>query len=406
MKTFFKWVIGIIGLIITITLFLVFVREIEMFIVRKHNVISAEPKRYPVQYSNLELFTNGKELNKRLFNDISNAKNDVHVYFFSVSNDQVSHKFLNLLKKKSDEGVKVFFAVDWLGGTLLSHKQENLLKEHGVHFTYFNYPSLPYLFASIDHRNHRRMAVIDGKIGYVGGFNIGKKYISLKKRLGHWEDLHLRLEGEGVQSIEKQFGYDWNANRSGFEPAKSLSNVKGQSPHQFAAYTKTGLNTDYKQLFDRAKKRITIYSPYFIPSDKVIWNSLVDASKRGVTVKFLYSKKSDAPLVEEAAYPYIEKAIKNGMKVYGYTKGIFHGKAILIDESVLMIGTTNFDSRSFHITDEFNCYIYDTNFIKKVEPTLLNEFNQTTEITKSFLDKLDWKDKIKQFFGDLIEYYL
>ncbi|PEL13323.1 phosphatidylserine/phosphatidylglycerophosphate/cardiolipin synthase family protein [Bacillus sp. AFS017336] len=406
MKKIIKFIFKALVLIFSLLVILFALNEIEMEHAQKRNIFAYKPITYPIGKSDLSIYTNGKKLDEQLFKDISNAKKEVHIYFFSVSNDQISHEFLDVLKKKSDEGIPVYYAVDRLGGILLERKERKSLIDHGVHFTYFNKPQLSYFFASINHRNHRRMTIIDGEIGYIGGFNIGKKYIDEKKELKPWKDVQLRLEGSGVEGLEKQFVHDWRKNSDQKITPMVISKKIGKSQHQFVSYTKIGIEQEYSKLFKQAKHSITIYSPYFIPNNKVIWNTLIDAANSGIDVKILYSHKSDALLVEQAAIPYIKQAWKNNIKVYGFKKGIFHGKVLKIDDRVLMIGTTNFDSRSFHLTDELNCYIYDQKFIKQVEPELADVFNEAFEITPSYIKKLPFKDRVKEKIAKVFEFYL
>jgi len=406
MKKLFRFLTVVLLTIFSFLIILLALHEIEMHFAMKKNINAEKSIEYPIGHSDLSIYMNGKKFYKQLFTDIQNAKQAVHIYFFSISNDAISHQFLDILKEKSDEGVPVYYGVDRLGGLLLSNKEKKELKAHGVHFTYFNKPTLSYFFSSINHRNHRRMTIIDGEIGYIGGFNIGKKYISENKKLKHWEDVQLRLVGNGVKGLEDQFVIDWRRNSSQKISPMNITSLAGKSEHQFVSYTKLGIQDEYVKLFKNAKQSITIYSPYFIPNNKMIWDALLDAPKRGVDVKILYSHKSDAILVEQAATKYIRQAIKHGIQVYGYKPGIFHGKVMQIDDSLLMIGTTNFDSRSFHLTDEINCYIYDQDFIKSVEPKLLNEFNQSFQITESYLNNRPWKDRIKERIAKLVEFYL
>ena len=150
--------------------------EIDRTIAEKSGRFGQQPSQYPIRQSDITMYTDGKQLNNQLFSDIEKAKQYVHINFFSIADDKVSHQFLELLRQKSQEGVEVYYAVDRLGGILLKKKERELLVKKGVHFTYYNKPDFPYLFSSLDHRNHRRISVIDGKIGYIGGFNIGKKY--------------------------------------------------------------------------------------------------------------------------------------------------------------------------------------------------------------------------------------
>ncbi|MCU5663378.1 phospholipase D-like domain-containing protein [Bacillus cereus] len=159
-------------------------------------------------------------------------------------------------------------------------------------------------------------------------------------------------------------------------------------------------------LFEQAKESIIILTPYFIPKDKTIWNALVDARKRGVRVKILFSPHSDALLVKEAAYPYIRKALKQGMEVYGYKKGVLHGKVFLIDEKVLMVGTVNFDSRSFHLNEEMNCYIHDPIYISRIKPVINADLQNSKQVTSSDVNQLSIKEKIKERVAKMFEYYL
>ena len=159
-------------------------------------------------------------------------------------------------------------------------------------------------------------------------------------------------------------------------------------------------------LFQQAKESIIILTPYFIPKDRTIWNALVDARKRGVRVKILFSPHSDALLVKEAAYPYIRKALKQGMEVYGYKNGVLHGKVFLIDEKVLMVGTVNFDSRSFHLNEEMNCYIQDPVYISKIKPVINADLQNSKRVTSSDVNQLSIKEKMKEKVAKMFEYYL
>ncbi|MBM7652756.1 phospholipase D-like domain-containing protein [Neobacillus cucumis] len=381
--------------------------KIDKTTAEKRMVFDQQPIQYPIRQSNITLYTDGKQFNKQLFSDIRKANHYVYINFFSIADDKVSHQFLGILRQKSQEGLEVYFAVDRLGGILLKKKERESLVKAGVHFTYYNKPAFPYLFSSLDHRNHRRISIIDGRIGYIGGFNIGKKYLGEKVKLGHWRDYHLQIRGEGVQDLMHQFVLDWKKNTEQQIPIHSATKEKGATLHRFTAYySGVKLGQDYARLFQQAKESIIIITPYFILNDRTIWNSLVDARKRGVRVKFLFSPHSDALLVEEAAYPYIRKALKQGMEVYGYKKGVLHGKVFLIDENVLMVGTVNFDSRSFHLNEEMNCYIHDPVYISKIKPVINEDIQNSKRVTSSDVNQLSIKEKIKEMVAQMIEYYL
>ncbi|PEA71852.1 phospholipase D-like domain-containing protein [Bacillus toyonensis] len=381
--------------------------EIDRTIAEKSGQFGQQPSQYPIRQSDITMYTDGKQLNHQLFSDIEKAKHYVHINFFSIADDKVSHQFLELLRKKSQEGVEVYYALDRLGGILLKKKERELLVKKGVHFTYYNKPAFPYLFSSLDHRNHRRISVIDGKIGYIGGFNIGKKYLGEKEKLGYWRDYHLQIRGEGVQDLEHQFVLDWKKNSEKPIPIHNTVKEKGAISHRFTAYySGEKLGQDYAMLFQQAKESIIILTPYFIPKDKTIWKALVDARKRGVHVKILFSPHSDALLVKEAAYPYIRKALTQGIEVYGYKNGVLHGKVFLIDKKVLMVGTVNFDSRSFHLNEEMNCYIQDPIYISKIKPVIDEDLQNSKRVTSSDVNQLSIKEKMKEKVAKIFEYYL
>ncbi|MFL0491853.1 phosphatidylserine/phosphatidylglycerophosphate/cardiolipin synthase family protein [Bacillus sp. 179-I 2A5 NHS] len=381
--------------------------KIDRTIAGKSGGFDQQPSQYPIRQSDITMYTDGKQLNKQLFSDIKKAKHYVHINFFSIADDKVSHQFLELLRQKSQEGVEVYYAVDRLGGVLLKKKERELLVKRGVHFTYYNKPAFPYLFSSLDHRNHRRISVIDGKIGYIGGFNIGKKYLGEKEKLGYWRDYHLQIRGEGVQDLEHQFVLDWKKNSEKPIPIHSSIKEKGATSHRFTAYySGEKLGQDYAMLFQQAKESIIILTPYFIPKNRTIWNALVDARKRGVRIKILFSPHSDALLVKEAAYPYIRKALKQGMEVYGYKNGVLHGKVFLIDEKVLMVGTVNFDSLSFHLNEEMNCYIHDPVYISKIKPVINADLQNSKRVISSDVNQLSIKEKMKEKVAKMFEYYL
>ena len=228
--------------------------RIDRTAAEKRMVFDLQPIQYPIRQSNITLYTDGKQLNNQLFSDIRKAKHYVHINFFSIADDKVSHQFLDLLRQKSQEGIEVYYAVDRLGGILLKKKERELLVEAGVHFTYYNKPAFPYIFASLDRRNHRRISIIDGRIGYIGGFNIGKKYLGEKEKLGHWRDYHLQIRGEGVQDLENQFVLDWKKNTEQQIPIHRASNEKGATSHRFTAYySGEKLGHDYAMLLKKAK---------------------------------------------------------------------------------------------------------------------------------------------------------
>jgi len=380
--------------------------HIDVTLGRKLEAGKNMPTEYAPHYSDFQLYVEGKSLYRQLFTDISEAKQSIYTYFYILSDDKSSHTFLNLLKGKAKEGVDVYLSVDLINDLSFERKMKKELQESGVHFTYSRKSELPFGFYSLHHRNHRRITTIDGEIGYTGGFNIGDEYLGKDKRFGYWRDYHVRVRGEGVKDLEEQFALDWK--RDTKEDIKRSTNKasKGNTLHTMTSYNGHHVAEKYIELINQAKHSIVITTPYFIAKNKELMNALIAAEKRGVMVKIIWSYKPDIPLIKEAAYPYIRQAVNNGIAVYGYKKGMFHGKLMLIDNELTVIGTTNITARSFYINDEMNLYIHGGSIIAQVNEALTKDFDDSKEMTATFFDNLSFWERCKEKMGGVVDFYL
>ncbi|MEK4932385.1 MULTISPECIES: cardiolipin synthase [Bacillus] len=401
-----KKILRVTSIIIAIFVFILIWMHIDVTLGRKMEAGKNMPTEYAPHYSDFQLYVEGKSFYKQLFTDIREAKSSIYTYFFILSDDKSSHTFLNLLKEKAKEGVNVYLSVDLINDLSFERKMKKELQESGVHFTYSRKQELPFGFYSLHHRNHRRITTIDGEIGYTGGFNIGDEYLGQDKKFGYWRDYHVRLRGEGAKDLEEQFSLDWK--RDTKEDIKRSTNKasKGNTLHTMTSYNGHYVAQKYIALIKQAKHSIVITTPYFIAKNKALMNALIGAQKRGVTVKILWSYKPDIPLIKEAAYPYIREAVKNGITVYGYKKGMFHGKLMLIDNELTVIGTTNITARSFYINDEMNLYIHGGSIVSEVNEALTQDFHDSKEMTKEFFEKLSFWERCKEKFAGLVDFYL
>ncbi|EEM05684.1 Cardiolipin synthetase domain protein [Bacillus pseudomycoides] len=345
-----------------------------------------------IRYGNFQLYKNGTDLYQNLFDDINRSEKYVYIHFYIVGKDEVSRNFLQLLEKKASSGVDVKLSVDRIGGYKMKKQVIQQLKEKGVKFTFSKKPKLKNLFYSLHQRNHRRIAVIDGKISYIGGFNIGKEYLGKDPKFGKWRDYQLRIEGDGATDMEQKFAEDWYA-----DTGEKLSLYKGPSQQGNAKYQYVfsdgkGLWQEYGALLKGAKKSLIIATPYFVPS-KEMMDGLQEALRRGVTVKILVPFKSDALLLKQAAYPHLKKMLDAGAEVYQYRNGFFHGKVTIIDDISVDVGTANFDNRSFYINTESDCFIYDKAVVAEVWKRLQEDFHDSKRLTDKDFDKInswDW----------------
>jgi cardiolipin synthase A/B len=361
-------------------------------------------KEYPKRNSNLTFFTHGKPLFNDYFEAIQQAKHHIHILFYIVRTDQISQQFCDLLKQKAKEGVEVRLLVDWIGSFGLPRTVIRSLQESGIKFAYSHKPTFPYFFYKLNRRNHRKITVIDGEIGYIGGFNIGKEYIGQDPKFGEWRDYHLKITGEGVQDLQTQFFDDWAVatKEKLFSKNDYFPEIQsGTIPHKFIATNGYSLENDYVHLIHQAKKELIIGSPYFIPSKKVM-RALLDALRRGVKVMILVPLKADHPLVKEAAFPYFYRLLKAGAHIYRFCQGFYHAKVIIIDDGLCNIGTANFDKRSFFLNSEMNCYVHDAHFVKLVKQAAYRDIANAKKLTLDFWQKRTLWERGKESFSMLI----
>jgi cardiolipin synthase A/B len=398
---------NVIATVFAVLLILFLWLRIDYKLGRKNHLSIVSKREFPKRKSNLKLFTDGHSLFTDLFNEIEDAQRSIHALFYIVKDDHISREFLTRLKKKAQEGVEVRLLVDWIGNKI-SKKMKEELKESGVQLYECHIPRAPYLFYTLNARNHRKISVIDGKIGYVGGFNVGKEYLGRDPKFGFWRDFHLKLEGQGVQDLQKQFLFDWKdttnidliQNPEYFPPS-----AEGQSIMKLVPTDGAYLQSHFLDLLSSAKKEIMIGSPYFIPGSKLS-NALLYALKRGVKVTILLPKKSDHMFVKDAALPYFIPLLKAGARIFMYEKGFYHAKVFIIDDVICDIGTANFDKRSLFLNHEINCYIYDQTFIQDVKAQFKEDLVATSEITTEDLQNRSIFQKWKESFSTLISAFL
>ena len=243
---------------------------------------------------------------------------------------------------------------------------------------------------------------MDGKVAYTGGMNVGEKYTK-----SSWHDYQLRMTGEGIQDFEKQFCHDWKHNTGQSPPIHAARAGSGTTSHYLKSYS-SGYEVvdDLIEAFDAAEKDIIIATPYFIPDNERFMDSLKAAKKRGVEITIMWPKHSDGLMLTQAAYPFVKEALKNGMKVYQYEKGIFHGKLVMIDRKYPIIGTVNIDSRSFRLNDEMSLFMDESPFTDVIMKQVEKDLDDSSRITLDYFEKLSTKDKILMKIAKYTHYYL
>jgi cardiolipin synthase A/B len=367
-------------------------------------------RNYEDRYSDISLISRGPELFDKMFTDIMNAESSIHILFYIVQNDHLGYRFMDLLKEKAKQGVKVRLLMDQMGSLQVPRSKVHMLKTVGVEVDYCQKVKFPYLFFTSQQRNHRKITVIDGKIGYLGGYNVGKEYIDEndKPELSPWRDYHMRLEGEGVLDLQSEFCIDWH--RATQNDLKNDSiyfppSEKGSMKHRIFPTEGVNIEQFFGEFIEEANESIIIGTPYFIPTGHLM-DKLMDALDRGVKLTIIVPNEADHALVKEAAFPYFRQLLAKGAMVYQYMNGFYHGKVIIVDDYICDIGTANFDQRSFYLNLELNNLIYDKHFIDIVKKEIDKDIKASDRLEASDLESVSLFTRFKEKVASAISILL
>lgn len=341
--------------------------------------------------NDVDIITDGNEKFDRLIQDIRQAQHFIHIQYYIIREDVLFERIYQALAEKVREGVEVRILFDSMGCRTVPHSYWKKLNEEGIRTAEFFPAFFKRLQLRINYRNHRKIVVIDNRIGYVGGFNIGKEYIGLDEKFGYWRDTHLRIQGSSVLSLHLRFLLDWNyaAQENLFQQQKYFAEIyPARRDHCMMQIISSGPDTteelihdNYLRLIHKARERIYIQSPYFIPDDAVV-NALMIAVRSGVEVNIMIPCKPDHPFVYWATYSYIGDLVKAGANCYTYDNGFLHAKGIVVDGRVLCYGTANMDIRSFALNFEVNAVIYNEEKALEMEARFVKDLEVCTKITR------------------------
>lgn len=394
-----NWLIGIIGLV----LFLIIWGYADFRLGRAYHTKQTRKRVYPRRKGDIELITSGPELFQTYFDDIREARSSIQIIFYIVQNDYFSQTFFHALGDQAEKGVKIHLLLDWVGSRKVPKDWVKEARRKGIHVTFCHRARLPFLYFTLQQRNHRKVTIIDGEIGYLGGYNIGMEYIDLDPHLTPWRDYHIRLKGGAVQDLQTEFWIDWKkATNQQVEVPQGKTRDTGNMIHMIRPSEGVELEETIIDLIDAAERTIVIGTPYFIPPEKTIV-ALERALKRGIKVKILVPNIADHLLVKEASFPYLRRILALGGSVYQLRIGFFHAKVMVIDGKICDIGTANFDYRSMRINYEMNCLIYDKGFIAKVEEALDVDIEQSDLLRLDKLNEVGLSVRIQEWIGWLVK---
>ena len=363
---------------------------------------------YPIPGNDIKIFTNGKDKIEALKKDILNAKESINIQYYIFVNDKTGKVIMDLLCKRAREGIDVKLIYDSIGSRKAPRRFFKKLEKAGGQVGEF-FPPLFHirnLNLKLNYRNHRKIVVIDGRIGYTGGINLRDDHMGLDKKIKPWRDTHIRVEGSGVYALQNSFLDDWRYSTNDNTPPKLyLENgyfpspkICGTATVQFVTSGPDSQVQKIKETFVKmiinAKKRVYIQTPYFIPDD-VFFAALRIAINSGVDVRVMVPNVPDKKTVYLATLSYLKEVADMGVKVYLYN-GFLHSKTILVDDNKLSIGTCNTDNRSFGLNFEDTMIIYSESLNKEYEDIFDNDMKNSIEVNSEFFKKKKWITKMLQ----------
>lgn len=343
----------------------------------------------------VDILNNGEEKFPEMISAIKNAKKFIHMEYYIFQDDNLGKTILELLIEKAKEGVEVKLLYDGMGCINIKRNFFSPLKAAGGEVFCFFPPFVPYINVRINYRNHRKICIVDGYHGFIGGLNIGDEYLGLDKKFGFWRDIHLHLQGDSVSSLEIRFLLDWRfaskddfpMDEKYFPPKEFVGNTTVQIISSGPDSDWCSIRNTYLKLINKAKKSIYIETPYFIPDESIL-TALKIACLSGVAVKIIIPCKPDHPFIYWASKSYIWELVECGAKCYTYNDGFIHSKILSIDGKMCTIGTANMDIRSFSLNFEVNAVIYE------VETTLaLDKAFEADILNSTLLTVADYKNR-------------
>ncbi|WP_285399376.1 cardiolipin synthase [Lysinibacillus sp. fls2-241-R2A-57] len=363
-----------------------------------------------------KLLTNGDETFTEILRAIENATHHIHIQYYIYRSDEIGTEIRDALIRKAKSGVIVRFLYDGLGSNKLKKNFLQPMKEVGIEVIEFDSILSPWLLETVNYRNHRKIVIVDGTIGFTGGLNVGDEYLGRSKKFPIWRDSHLKIEGKALFKLQAIFLEDylyatsrlntesWNQymDRAYF-PAQGIQQAEGavQIVASGPSSDDTSIRNALLKIMGSAKKSIWIATPYFIPDQETLTLLRLSALS-GVDVRILYPGKGDSIISDQASQSYFTPLLKAGVSIYSYKDGFMHAKIVLVDDEVASIGTANMDIRSFELNYEIIAVLYESKTVLDIKNDFEQDFKDSIEITWAAFQKRSIQKRILESLMRLI----
>jgi cardiolipin synthase len=381
----------------------VFIRDPRL-VAKRHlmKLLLNNSKALITEFNTVRVLNNGRQTFGSIIYELENAREHIHLEFYIIEDDQIGNRIKEILIRKALSGCDVKVLYDDLGSWSLSRKYLRELTSAGVRVVSFM-PVKTYAFANkVNFRLHRKIIVIDGRVGFVGGINIADRYLRGLGKNNRWRDTHLRLEGESVRSLQAIFLLDWNyaLQTADYDLRYFPDNqIKEEKLVQIVA---SGPDSDWESIMQAyfaaiatATRYVYISTPYFLPNQSIL-TALKTAALSGVDVRLILPERNDSWIVWRSSRSYVKELLEAGVHVFFYLKGFTHSKLMIVDDIFSSVGTANMDIRSFNQDFEANALIYDELIAQQLRQDLEDDILNSKEI---FLDSWEQRkalDKIQE----------
>ena len=339
----------------------------------------------PLYGSDIVPYTDGRSKMEALLGEIAQARHHIHLQYYIFSDDETGCRLRDALVAKAREGVRIRILYDDVGCSRVKKEFFRGMRREGIEVHAFLHVKFPRFTSKVNYRNHRKIAVIDGRVGFIGGMNIADRYVE-GPGWGVWRDTHFRIEGRGVAGLQVSFLSDWSATTkqhvSGeayFPPTEHFTNnILQIVPGSPLGKWRTLLQA-YSLAVSRARRRIWIQTPYYLPPD-VLNTALQVAALAGIDVRLMLPARSDSKAIDYASHSYLDDMVKAGVKILFYRPGFLHSKLLIVDDTLTVIGSANMDFRSFEHNFEVCGFVYDADFTARMAAIFTDDAAQCTPL--------------------------
>lgn len=349
----------------------------------------------------LEIYTDGRSMLLSLIREIAKARHHIHLEFYIFENDATGRLLRDVLIDKAREGVRIRVLYDDVGCWKVDRSfYEQMLFEE-IDAQSFLKVRFPQFTSKVNYRNHRKIVVIDGRVGFIGGMNIADRYV---KGLpwGNWRDTHVKISGKAVYGLQTAFLTDWyvvdRTLLTGLTYYPKMQEM-GKSVIQIVTSDPVGEWREMMQgimmAISSARKYFYVQTPYLLPTEQIL-TALQTAALAGVDVRIMLPERGDAWLTHKGSFSYLELLMKAGVRIYLYRKGFLHSKLMVSDDQWSTVGSTNMDFRSFEHNFEANAFFYDRKTALALKEVFLNDQRDCMLLSPKIWDKRHWKNKVTE----------